>query len=65
MKVYTSNNELLEVEGDRPGSTLVVQSEDEICAIGMTIGGAVTGTRSATCTSGPGFSLMAEMLGLG
>ena len=61
--VYLESNELLEVEGDRPGSTLVVQSEDEICAIGMTIGGAVTGTRSATCTSGPGFSLMAEMLG--
>lgn len=61
--VYLESNEILEVQGDRPGSTLVVQSEDEICAIGMTIGGAVTGTRSATCTSGPGFSLMAEMLG--
>ena len=61
--VYLETHEILEVSGDRPGSTLVVQSEDEICAIGMTIGGAVTGTRSATCTSGPGFSLMAEMLG--
>ena len=61
--VYLESHELLEVNGDRPGSTLVVQSEDEICAIGMTLGGAVTGTRSATCTSGPGFSLMAEMMG--
>ena len=61
--VYLESNEILEITGDRPGSTLVVQSEDEICAMGMTIGGAVTGTRSATCTSGPGFSLMAEMLG--
>lgn len=61
--VYLESNELLEVNGDRPGSTLIVQSEDEICAIGMTLGGAVTGTRSATCTSGPGFSLMAEMMG--
>jgi len=61
--VYLEENEILEVIGDRPGSTLVVQCEDEISAIGMTIGGAVTGTRSATCTSGPGFSLMAEMLG--
>lgn len=61
--VYLESNEILEVAGDRPGSILVVQSEDEICAIGMAIGGAVTGTRSATCTSGPGFSLMAEMLG--
>jgi 2-oxoglutarate ferredoxin oxidoreductase subunit alpha len=36
---------------------------DEIAAIAMTIGGALTGTRSATATSGPGFSLMAEALG--
>ena len=61
--VYLETNEVLAVEGDRPGSTLVVQSEDEICALGMTIGGAVAGARSSTCTSGPGFSLMAEALG--
>ncbi len=61
--VFLESNEILEVTGDRPGSTLVIQSEDEISAIGMTIGGALTGTRSATCTSGPGFSLMAEALG--
>ena len=29
----------------------------------MSIGASLTGTRSATCTSGPGFSLMAECLG--
>ncbi len=61
--VFLEANEILEITGDRPGSTLVVQCEDEISAIGMTIGGALTGTRSATCTSGPGFSLMAEALG--
>jgi 2-oxoglutarate ferredoxin oxidoreductase subunit alpha len=48
---------------DIPGSTTIVQTEDEISAIGMTIGSALTGTRSATCTSGPGFALMTEMLG--
>lgn len=41
----------------------MIQTEDEISAMGMTIGGALTGTRSATCTSGPGFALMTEMLG--
>ena len=61
--VYLESNEILEVKEDRPGSTVVVQTEDEISAIGMMIGGALTGTRSATCTSGPGFSLMAEALG--
>ena len=61
--VFLESHELFEVIDDRPGSTAVIQTEDEICAIGMTIGGALTGTRSATCTSGPGFALMTEMLG--
>ena len=61
--VYLESNELLTIREDRPGSTVVVQTEDEISAIGMMIGGALTGTRSSTCTSGPGFSLMAEALG--
>ncbi len=61
--VYLESNELLTVREDRPGSTIVVQTEDELSAIGMMIGGALTGTRSSTCTSGPGFSLMAEALG--
>ena len=40
-----------------------MQTEDEICAIGMAVGSALTGCRTATCTSGPGFSLMSETLG--
>ena len=59
---FLERNEILEINEDRPGSTLVVQTEDEISAIGMAIGSSLTGTRSATCTSGPGFSLMAESL---
>ncbi|MGV7225627.1 MAG: 2-oxoacid:ferredoxin oxidoreductase subunit alpha [Nitrosopumilus sp.] len=61
--VFLESNEILEIIDDRPGSTAVIQTEDEICAMGMAIGGALTGTRSATCTSGPGFALMTEMLG--
>ena len=61
--MFLEEHEILEIEGDRPGSTIVIQTEDEISAIGMMIGGALTGTRSATSTSGPGFSLMAEALG--
>jgi 2-oxoglutarate ferredoxin oxidoreductase subunit alpha len=45
------------------GSIAVVQSEDEIAAVTMAIGGGLAGVRSATSTSGPGFSLMAEGLG--
>ena len=45
------------------GNIAVVQSEDEIAAITMAIGGGIVGVRSSTSTSGPGFSLMAEGMG--
>ncbi len=60
---YLESNEILQVIEDRPGSTAITQTEDEISAVGMMIGSALTGVRSATSTSGPGFSLMAEGLG--
>jgi 2-oxoglutarate ferredoxin oxidoreductase subunit alpha len=43
----------------------VVQSEDELAAIGMVLGAGWAGARSMTATSGPGISLMAEFAGLG
>ena len=61
--VYLESNEILNVKHGRPGSTLVIQTEDEISAIGMMIGASLTGTRSSTSTSGPGFALMTEALG--
>jgi 2-oxoglutarate/2-oxoacid ferredoxin oxidoreductase subunit alpha len=42
----------------------IVQAEDELAAIGVTIGAAWNGARSFTATSGPGISLMSEFLGL-
>ena len=47
-----------EVGGD------VVQTEDELAAIGAVIGGSFAGVKSMTATSGPGLALMTEMLGL-
>jgi len=41
-----------------------IQSEDEIAAIGMALGASFAGKRAMTATSGPGLSLMNEMLGL-
>ena len=61
--MYLESNDILTIKGDRDASISVVQTEDEISAIGMMIGAALTGTRSSTSTSGPGFSLMAEALG--
>ena len=42
----------------------VVQTEDEIAAIGHVIGGGYAGARSMTATSGPGLCLMTEVLNL-
>lgn len=42
----------------------VVQAEDELAALGMVLGASFAGTRAMTATSGPGFSLMSELLGL-
>jgi len=41
-----------------------LQTEDELAAIGAVIGASFTGAKSMTATSGPGLSLMSEMLGL-
>ena len=42
----------------------VIQTEDEIAALGVVCGASFAGKKAMTATSGPGFSLMVEMLGL-
>ena len=42
----------------------ILQAEDELAAIGMVIGAAWKGARAFTSTSGPGISLMNELIGL-
>ena len=42
----------------------IIQAEDEIAAAGMALGASWAGARAMTCTSGPGLSLMNEMVGL-
>jgi 2-oxoglutarate ferredoxin oxidoreductase subunit alpha len=42
-----------------------IQMEDEIAAIAAILGASWTGAKSMTATSGPGFSLMMENIGLG
>lgn len=60
---FLESNQIIEQRDGKHGSMVVIQTEDEIAAIAMAIGSALTGVRSATATSGPGFSLMAEALG--
>ncbi len=42
----------------------IIQAEDELAAIGMVVGACWNGARAFTSTSGPGISLMNELLGL-
>jgi len=60
---FLESNQIIDQVDGKNGSIVVVQTEDEIAAITMAIGASLTGVRSATATSGPGFSLMAEALG--
>ncbi|TLZ56680.1 MAG: 2-oxoacid:acceptor oxidoreductase subunit alpha [Methanobacteriota archaeon] len=70
---FLEENEILDLNGhglvpetggkEKGASMLVVQTEDEIAAVTMATGAALTGARSATATSGPGFSLMMEGIG--
>jgi 2-oxoglutarate/2-oxoacid ferredoxin oxidoreductase subunit alpha len=42
----------------------IIQAEDELSAIGMVLGANWSGARAFTSTSGPGISLMGELIGL-
>ncbi len=63
MSPSTSIMETLAALGDEAG-LVVEQAEDEIAAINMAIGASYAGARAMTGTSGGGFSLMVEALGL-
>src|SRR5205085_9248263 len=41
-----------------------MQAEDEMAALSSVLGASFGGARAMTATSGPGFSLMAELIGL-
>jgi 2-oxoglutarate ferredoxin oxidoreductase subunit alpha len=43
---------------------VAIQTEDEIAALASVLGASFTGAKAMTATSGPGLSLMAELLGL-
>jgi 2-oxoglutarate ferredoxin oxidoreductase subunit alpha len=59
---YTNMYRIEEETGRK--KVAIIQAEDEIAAIGIVIGGSWNGARSFTATSGPGISLMSELLGL-
>ncbi len=53
------------ISGRLPGvGGTFIQMEDEIAAMAAIVGGSCAGVKSMTATSGPGFSLMMENIGL-
>jgi len=52
------------VAQERDYKLVVKQTEDEIAAMNMVVGASFAGVRSMTATSGGGFALMSEALGL-
>ena len=61
--VFLEAHSTFPLRNGETGSVVVVQTEDELAAITMASGAALTGARVATATSGPGLSLMVEALG--
>jgi 2-oxoglutarate ferredoxin oxidoreductase subunit alpha len=61
--VYLESHATVPMQDGGQGAIVVVQTEDELAAVTMASGAALTGARSATATAGPGFSLMVEGLG--
>jgi 2-oxoglutarate/2-oxoacid ferredoxin oxidoreductase subunit alpha len=61
--VYLEAHATVPLKNGGEGAIVVVQTEDELAAVTMATGAALTGARSATATAGPGLSLMVEGLG--
>jgi len=62
----TPASTILEALADmKEHGVVTFQAEDEICAMGATIGAAFGGAIAATGTSGPGMALKTEAIGLG
>jgi 2-oxoglutarate/2-oxoacid ferredoxin oxidoreductase subunit alpha len=63
MTPVTSIMQIIAAHAEKYG-IIMKQTEDEIAAINMTVGAAHMGVRAMTATSGGGFSLMCEALGM-
>jgi 2-oxoglutarate ferredoxin oxidoreductase subunit alpha len=64
----TPSSEIMEGMAERlPRSEdgVFIQMEDEIASMGVIIGASLAGRKAMTATSGPGFSLMQELIGYG
>ncbi len=66
MDTFTSFCERYRIEEETgKAKYCIIQAEDELSAMGMVLGAGWNGARAFTPTSGPGISLMSELLGYG
>jgi 2-oxoglutarate ferredoxin oxidoreductase subunit alpha len=66
MDAYTAFCEQLRVDKETGEKRFcIVQAEDELSSAGVVLGAGWSGSRAFTTTSGPGISLMGELVGLG
>jgi 2-oxoglutarate ferredoxin oxidoreductase subunit alpha len=61
----TPASEIMHVLAEKEREIVFVHAEDEIASIHLAIGGSLAGRKAMTSTSGPGFSLKQEGIGLG
>ncbi len=64
VEAYDRLTRQLRIDENGKRMAAVIQAEDELAAMGIAVGGGWNGARSFTATSGPGVSLMNELLGL-
>jgi 2-oxoglutarate ferredoxin oxidoreductase subunit alpha len=60
----TPASEIMHVLAEKEREIVFVHAEDEIASIHLAIGGSLAGRKAMTSTSGPGFSLKQEGIGL-
>ena len=66
MDAYTSFCERFRIDKESgKRNYCIIQAEDEMAAMGIVLGAGWNGARAFTSTSGPGVSLMSELLGYG
>lgn len=64
IEAFEKYTRILRMDASGKKKAAIIQTEDELAAIGIAVGASWNGARGFTATSGPGVSLMSEMLGL-
>ncbi len=64
IEAFEKYTRVLRMDDSGKRKAAIIQTEDELAAMGIAVGASWNGARGFTATSGPGVSLMSELLGL-